>query len=228
MTDFLELFANDITREGLIKIFNPYDIIKRVNEDDYFMQEVFQELEQNTKYDELKLLPFYNTYIENNRDHLLELAIQNYLSYKADMHFYPTIEEWSKAISAPEDFIKKILPKDGVSLTIILGNDFWCRELRIIFNKKIEEMENIERDNYEVGKFKFSDSYFDDYLSDRIPDAAKKQWEKYLSKELEVGMRLHEAWENREKYFSIAKEQNLTVMETIMLFIDYAFSGYIK
>ncbi len=227
MTDYLELFANGITREGLIKIFNPYDCMLRT-EDDFFKNEVYQALEQNNTYDELRILPFYTTYIDKNREALFEAAIIDFLSYKDGMHFYPTIQEWSNSISAPEDFIKKILPDNGVNLSILLGNDFWCRELNIIFHKKIKEMEDVEEDNFDEGKFEFSDNYFTDYLSDRFSETVKKQWEKYLSKEFEVGKRLHDAWENREKYFSIAKEQNLTVMETIMLFIDYAFSGYIK
>ena len=226
MVDFRELFANGVTREGLKKLFNPYYKTKRINEDDSFSLEVFNELEQKTSYAGLKTLLFYITYLEPDREQRLENAIKNYLSFKENMPFFPTVEEWMKEISAPEDFIKKIISENGINLTSILGNNYWTKDLQVVFYKKIEEMEKNEIDNYEEGLFKFSDNYFRDYLSNKIPETVKKQWEKYLSKEFVVTKRFQEALVKREYYFNIAKEKHLTVIDTVMLFIDYAFDGY--
>ena len=142
------------------------------------------------------------------------------------MPFYPTVEDWMKEISAPEDFVTKIIPKDGVDLFLLFGNQFYAPQFRIIFCKKINKMEELENDNYEEGNFEFSDNYFDDYFSDRISSEIKSQWEKYLSKEFEVAKRLEDAWKNKEHYYEIAKEKHLSVNDTVMLFIDYAFENY--
>lgn len=223
MIDRHELFENGITRNGLKKIFNPYTIMESL-ENHFFSQEILRELERKATYDDLKASLPYSTYFEKDKDIEFENAIKTFLSYKDNMPFYPTIEDWMKEISAPEDFIKKIIPENGVSLSTVFSD--FEQELRIIFWKKIENMEKLERDNFDEGKFEFTDYYFDEYFSDRISSAVKLQWEKYLSKEFEVAKRLKDAWENKEQFFEIAKEKHLSVNDTVMLFVDYAFENY--
>ena len=227
MTDeeLIVLFENGITHKGLKSVFNPYSIMKSL-ENHYFSLEILYELERKASFKDLKVSVAYCTYLENDKDKLFSDAIKTFLSYKDNMPFYPKIEDWMKEISAPEDFISKIIPKDGVDLFILFGSQFYAPQFRIIFDKKIRNMEELERDNYDEGKFEFSDNYFDDYISDRVSSKIKSQWEKYLSKEFEVAKRLEEAWKNREHYFEIAKEKNLSVNDTVMLFVDYAFEGY--
>lgn len=225
MTDVNLLFENEITREGLKAIFNPYSIMTRIN-DHFFIQETLDELEKNVSYEDLKILPFYTTCFEKDKEKLFEEAIKTYLSFSDGMPFFPTKEDWMKKISAPEDFIKKIIPENCVDLSSIIGCDLFCPELEIIFRKKIRKMEKLEEDNYDEGKFEFSDWYFEEYTSNHVSETIKKQWEKYLSKEFEVARRLHDAWENKEYFYAIAKEKNLSVNEALMLFIDYAFEVY--
>ena len=179
MTDLeLEaLFANGITREGLKKLFNPYAIMKPL-EDHGFSQEILYELERKTSYDELKNSLPYSTYFGGDKDKLFESAIKTFLSYKDNMPFYPTVEDWMKEISAPEEFIKRIIPENGVFLSTLFCD--CTSELRAVFWKKIKKMEELEDDNYENGKFDFSENYFYDYFSDKISSTVKSQWEKYL------------------------------------------------
>ena len=222
----LLLLEKGIARDGLKAVFNPYSIIKSCNENDFFSQEIFSALERKVPYEELKILPFYTASIDNNREKKFSNAIREYLSFSDGMPFYPTKEDWMKKIFAPEDFIKKIIPTDGVDLSLILEHEFFSHELNIIFCKKIQQMEKLEEDNHDEGKFEFSDWYFEDYFSTSTSETVKKQWEKYLSKEFEVARRLQSAWENKNHFYAIAKEKNLPVDETLMLFIDYAFEGY--
>lgn len=217
------LFENGITREGIKAVFNPYSYMKPLN-DNYLYLETLYELERGTTYEELKVSLPYSTYFEDDKEMQFEDAITTFLSYKDNMPFYPTIEDWMKEISAPEDFIKKIIPKNRDGIAIIFHN--FAPELRTIFWKKIEKMEELEEENIEDGLFEYSEYYFDEYFFDKTPAKTKSQWEKYLSKEFEVAKRLKEAWNNREHYFEIAKEKHLTVNNALMLFIDYAFEGY--
>ena len=225
MTELELLFENGITRDGLKAVFNPYRLMKSYN-DDFFFNEIFAALERKVPYEELKILPFYTASIDNNREKNFSDAITKYLSFSDGMPFYPKKEDWMNKISAPEDFIKKIIPIDGVDLSLILGQEFFGQELNIIFCKKIQQMEKLEADNHDEGKFEFSDFYFEKYFSTGTLESVKKQWEKYLSKEFEVARRFQYAWENKDHFYAIAKEKNLSVDETMMLFIDYAFESY--
>lgn len=228
MSEIELLFENGITHDGLKTIFNPYRIMKNLYEtsDDCFSPDVLSALERNIPYSEIRLLPFFALYLDNEKEELFEKAVETFLSYSDGMPFYPTTEDWVKKISAPEDFIKKIFPIDCICLTSILGYDFFCYELEIIFSKKIKSMEELEEDNRDYGRFEFTEYYFSDYLSNRQPETIKKQWEKYLSKEFEVARRFQSAWENKEHFYAISKEKKLSVNETVMLFVDYAFDGY--
>lgn len=223
--EVISLFENGITREGLKSIFNPYSIMKSLK-NHFFSQEILYELERNASYEELKVSVPYCTYFGNDKDNLFFDAIKTFLSYKDNMPFFPTVDDWVKEISAPVEVINKIIPNDGVSLSLIFGNQFYAYQLRNIFCKKINKMEELEDDNYEEGKFEFTENYFDDYFSDRLSSTIKTQWEKYLSKEFKVAERLEEAWNNHEQYFKIAKEKHQSVNDTIMLFVDYAFEEY--
>ena len=226
MTELELLFENGITRDGLKSVFNPYRIMKEGKENDYFSQEIFSALERKVPYEELKILPFYTTSLEKNKENLFESAITEYLLYSDGMPFYPTKEDWMEKISAPEDFIKRKIPTDCVDLFGFYQIDFFYPEFNFVFLKKIQKMEDFEKDNWDEGKFEFSDTYFQDYFSDSTSETIKKQWEKYLSKEFEVARRLQTAFENKEHFYAIAKEKKLSVDETLMLFIDYAFEGY--
>ena len=227
MTELELLFENGITRDGLKAVFNPYRLMKSYN-DDFFFNEIFAALERKVPYEELKILPFYTASIDNNREKNFSDAITKYLSFSDGMPFYPKKEDWMKKISAPEDFIKKIIPTGNVYLSLIVENDFFCHEFDKIFQKKFQKMEDLERDNHDEGKFEFSSGelYFEEYFSTGTLESVKKQWEKYLSKEFEVAYRLQTVWENKDHFYAIAKEKNLSVDETLMLFIDYAFEGY--
>ena len=220
--EFKPLFENEITRKGLKAIFNPYYIMKSLKTT--FSQEIIYELERKATYDELKVSLPYSTYFDTDKESQFEEAIITYLSYKDNMPFYPTIEDWMKEISAPEDFIKKIIPEKGVHLSTLFCD--FSPELRTIFWKKVEKMEELEEENYEDGKFEFSENYFDEYFFEKTSTTIKSQWKKYLSKEFVVAQRLEEAWQNNEHYFEIAKEKHLSVIDTVMLFVDYAFEGY--
>ena len=171
----------------------------------------------------MKILPFYTAFIDNNREKKFSDAIREYLSFSNGMPFYPTKEDWMKKIAAPEDFIKKIFTENCVDLLKFYQIDSFHPEFNFVFHKKIQKM---EKDNRDEGKFEFSDTYFQDYFSDSTSETIKKQWEKYLSKEFEVARRLQTAFENKEHFYTIAKEKKLSVDETLMLFIDYAFEGY--
>ena len=225
MTELELLFENGITRDGLKAVFNPYRIMKSYN-DDFFFNEIFAALERKVPYEELKILPFYTAFIDNNREKKFSDAIREYLSFSDGMPFYPTKEDWMKKIAAPEDFIKKIFPENCVDLLKFYQIDSFHPEFNFVFHKKIQKMEELEKDNNDEGKFEFSDTYFQDYFSDSTSETIKKQWEKYLSKEFEVARRLQTAFENKEHFYAIAKEKNLSVDETMMLFIDYAFESY--
>lgn len=220
--EYKSLFEKGITREGLKTIFNPYSIMK--SENHFFSQEILYELERNTSYDELKVSLPYCMYFENDKEKAFEDAIKTFLSYKDNMPFFPTVEDWMKEISAPEDFIKKIIPKNGANLSIFFSD--YAPELRTIFCKKIDKMEELEEDNHDEGKFEFSENYFDEYFFENFSPDVKAQWEKYLSKEFEVAKRLKEACDNEDYYRKIAKDKNLSINDTVMLFIDYAFEGY--
>lgn len=221
--EFKSLFENGITRNAIKAVFNPYSIMKPLN-DNYLYLETINELEKGAVYDELKVSLAYSTYFEDDKEKQFEDAIKTFLSYKDNMPFYPTPEDWMKVISASEDFIKKIIPEKGVNLSILFSD--CAPELRTIFWKKIEKMEELEADNIEDGIFEYSENYFDYYFFDKTPANTKSQWAKYLSKEFEVAKRLEEAWQNREYYYEIAKEKHLSVNDTVMLFVDYAFEGY--
>ena len=221
--EFKSLFEDGISREGLKTVFNPYSIMKPLD-DNYLFQETLYTLERKATYDELKVSLPYSTYFENDKEKEFEDAIRTYLSFKDNMPFYPTVEDWMNKISAPEEFIKKIIPENEISLSTLFCD--FAPELRTIFWKKIEKMEELEDENHEDGKFEFSENYFDDYFANRLSPTVKSQWEKYLSKEIEVAKRLEDAWENREHYFKIAKEKHLSVNDTVMLFVDYAFENY--
>lgn len=225
MTELELLFENGITRDGLKAVFNPYRIMKSWN-NDFFFNEVFAALERKVPYEELKILPFYTASIDNNREKNFSDAIREYLSFSDGMPFYPTKEDWMNKISAPEDFIKKIFPENCVDLLKFYQIDSFHPEFNFVFHKKIQKMEELEKDNNDEGKFELSDTYFQDYFSDSTSETIKKQWEKYLSKEFEVARRLQTAFENKEHFYAIAKEKKLSVNETMMLFIDYAFEGY--
>lgn len=225
MTELELLFENGITRDGLKVVFNPYRIMKSWN-NDFFFNEVFAALERKVPYEELKILPFYTASIDNNREKNFSDAIREYLSFSDGMPFYPTKEDWMNKISAPEDFIKKIFPENCVELLKFYQIDSFHPEFNFVFHKKIQKMEELEKDNNDEGKFELSDTYFQDYFSDSTSETIKKQWEKYLSKEFEVARRLQTAFENKEHFYAIAKEKKLSVNETMMLFIDYAFEGY--
>ena len=221
------LFENGITRDGLKAVFNPYRKMKSYN-DDFFFNEIFAALERKVPYEELKILPFYTASIDNNTEKNFSDAITKYLSFSDGMPFYPKKEDWMKKIAAPEDFIKQIFPESCVELLNFYQLDSFHPEFNFVFQKKIQKMEELEKDNHDEGLFEFSkyNCYFMEYFSTGTLESVKKQWEKYLTKEFEVARRFQYAWENKDHFYAIAKEKNLSVDETMMLFIDYAFEDY--
>ena len=169
---------------------------------------------------------------EQEKNKIIERSVTQYLESRDCLPVFPTVKDWAEYIGAPEDFIERILPKEGVEFKRFMP--FYSdSDFEIIFHSKLNDfyLDRLKKGNNPEDEFPFhfyeriftalieeEKPSFDDNEADTVSYYLKKG----LHKEFEVIRKYRNDYKASgfAEYKSLAKEKNLSVIETIIFIMN--------
>jgi hypothetical protein len=139
------LFVGEkISVKTLKNLFSPdwqfykrYELFKETGVEEDFYNELLETLAETNRYDALLAVKAPSIAPER-KDSLIRGAVCEYLESRDELPLFPTVQDWSAAIQAPEDFIRKIIPGNGVNFRQFLPLASDPRDLTILFYRKLQ------------------------------------------------------------------------------------------
>lgn len=224
-------FRNQIRRQDVLWMVSPS--VRFYNSLDYiagtpqyaYSKELLDLLRKGASYDELKKIPMPNGCSEKD----FKDFIRGCLSSLDELPFAPTIEDWCKQLHASKEELSGIyyLKDNHVDLSNYLEPELMVYDVfDVVFSGKVQEVKNRLSEGF-LSCQEEEESIDDCFTSYVVRGLPKVFMEKFFSKEKRVIDRYLEASRTkRQEFFDDAIKKNLSIIDTIMLFIDYAFEGY--
>lgn len=226
-------FRERIRRHDVLMLASPsnrffYSIYYRSGTPQFgYLNELAELVIQGASYHELKALPIPARCTRNDFDRF----IRDFLSSRNELPFAPTLDDWCRYLHAPKEEMAGIflLTNNHVDLDCYLESETFLYDVfDIVFSGKIQEVRNSFSEDYldYLEENESLDFCFDNYYSG-ITDF-NSIVEKQLSSEKRVIDRFRDATKTkRQEFFDEAIRRHLSIIDTIMLFVDYAFEEYI-
>lgn len=149
------------------------------------------------------------------------------LCSRDELPFYPSIDEWSSYLGCPNEELVNIDKPD------LLFSMMYMNPVRIIsevfnfvfYGKIRNAIHKIDTEyRMELEKYGSLDFCLNHYYENEGQESFVEQ---YLSEEKRVIDRfLFAAKQKKKELYMKAKEDHLSIIDTMMLFVDYAFEGY--
>ena len=224
-------FRNQIRRQDVlwmvspsIRFYNSFDCLAGTPQYEYY-NELHDLLLQGVSYSELKKLPIPNGCSEKDFNNI----IRGFLSSLDELPFAPTIEDWCKKLHASKEELSGnySLKDNHIDLSIYLESELMVYDVfNIVFSGKVQEVKNRLSEEF-LSCQEEEESINNCFSSYVIGGLPKVFMEKFFSNEKRVIDRFLEATRTkRQEFFEDAIKRNLSIIDTMMLFVDYAFEGY--
>ena len=155
--------------------------------------------------------------------------IRDYLNSRDELPFVSTVEDWSRYLNVSNDGMADIfIPGSHVDISSYLIADTEAFfEFQIVFSGKVgaflDGLDEGHLDMFieEVDPELCFLEYFDGN------DAAVSYLNRYFPAEINVIKRFtHAVEEKQQEFFERAINEHLSIIDTMMLFVDYSFDGY--
>ena len=191
-----------------------------------YLNELAELVIRGANYQELKDLPIPAGCTRNYFDRF----IRDFLSSRNELLFAPTLDDWCRYLHAPKEEIAGIflLKNNHVDLDCYLESETFLYDVfDIVFSGRIQQVRNSFSEDYldYLEENESLDFCLDNYYSGITDFNAIV--EKQLSNEKMVIDRFRDATKTkRQEFFDGAIRRHLSIIDTVMLFVDYAFERY--
>lgn len=228
-----KLFSQKITRKNLCDLFSPnykffrdmefYSSEEPAPEISYPYQ-LSEALKTQISYDALKALPAPDGVTAEEKEKYFYGFMQDFMSSMDNLPYNPRKEDWADFLNTSVDEVEKFFPKDGISLDNFIDPQWVINNFSAVFSKSIRELDEGLWDMINDYSMNMNDCFYAYFVEREQPYV--RLMDSHLSAEVNVAKRFVEAFQTKkEEFINNAKNNNMTVIETIMQFVDYAFEG---
>lgn len=239
----ISFIGKTININSVIKLFSPEwkfykwnELYKETGSEEDYYDELTEVLLDSNNYESILKIKSPKNLTNTKKHEIMTNVVSNYLESRNELPLFPTIQDWSKYINAPEDFINEIIPKKEVNYRqfLPLVSDF--EDFTVLFYNKIkkfyEEISNDENEPFDEVSLDDLENIFTSLVHEEKPMIdddyrlyIANKLKKYCDKEFKIIKRYREDLNKEDsfdKYTSVAKEKHLTLIETIALILkDY-------
>lgn len=224
------LFEHGITRSNLSELFSPSQTFFK-NHEIYSSDELASDLRysymlskaatEKKSYLELKKIKAPDGIDSEQKEKYFYTFMKDYMSSVDELSYKASIESWAKYLQIDVDEVKNFFPEGDLNLEYYINPKWVLDNFEIIFSRKISEL---DEEAFVMNDEKVDMNYcFSAYLleNDKSYDYILNN---FLKDELQIASRYLEAYKNKKlEFLEKAKENKLSVLETVMQFVDYAF-----
>ena len=152
--------------------------------------------------------------------------IRDYLSSRDELPFAPVVDDWSKYLYVSSNDLAEIfISGPHVDVARYLKHDTAIDVFQILFSERVRKERARYLDSDESLEHIDPDWCFHDYIDSNKEIVSCI--DKYFSSEINVIKRFDQATKDKaEEFFERAINEHMSILDTMMLFVDYAFEGY--
>lgn len=223
-----EKFSDKIRRQDVMAMFSPSNrylkyLESLITNTVRYHLDLYRQLTNGASYYEIK--SYKGPYMVSEND--FYLFIRDYLCSRDELPFYPSIDEWSSYLGCPNEELVNIDKPDLLFSMMYMNPVKIISEVfNFVFYGKIRNaIHKIDTEyRMELEKHGSLDFCLDHYYENEGQESFVEQ---YLSEEKRVIDRfLFAAKQKKKEFYMKAKEDHLSIIDTMMLFVDYSFEEY--
>lgn len=223
-----EKFSDKIRRQDVMAMFSPSNrylkyLESLISNMVRYHLDLYRQLTNGASYQDIKSYKSQYSVSEND----FNLFIRDYLCSRDELPFYPSIDEWSSYLGCPNEELVNINKPDLLFSMMYMNPVIIISEVfNFVFYGKIRNaIHKIDTEyRMELEKYGSLDFCLNHYYENEGQESFVEQ---YLSEEKRVIDRfLFAAKQKKKEFYMKAKEDHLSIIDTMMLFVDYAFEGY--
>ena len=225
------LFQNLITKDNLKILFNPLSKFFKNQETCYdepapeihYPYLLSQAMAEQPSYESAKNVEVPDGITAADREKYFYGFMQDYMSAIGELPYKPTPKDWAQFLKIDELEVMKFFPNEDLDLEPYIAPQCVIDNFSIIFSKKIN---NIDEHAYEMlPGFVNMDYCFSSYLLDNDKKIGYFL-NHFLADEVKIAKKYIEGYQTKKaEFLQDAKDKNLSVIDTIMQFVYYAFEG---
>ena len=223
-------FINGVNRYALERLFSPSEkffknyVFYYSGENDLenqYSNSLIEAVSDGASYEDLTNIRVSENLKSEIKEKIYNSFMEEYMSSIDYLPYNATPESWAEFLHITVEEVMPFFPKNGLNIDYYINPDYVIDNFSIIFADKIMK---IDEHTYELCDDPFNVDYcFSSCLLDE-EHANVFFMEQVLSNELKIARRYIEGYKTKKKEFlKKAKDKNLSVLETVMLFVEYAF-----
>lgn len=225
----MRLFQNSITKDNLKILFNPLSKFFKNQEFSFDATEpelqypymLAQSMAEQSSYEAAKNVEVPEGVTPPNKEKYFYEFMQDYMSAIGELPYKPTPKDWAQFLKIDEAEVMNFFPSGDLDLEPYITPEGVIDNFSIIFSNKIK---NIDEQAYEMLSGPVNMDYcFSAYLLDNDKEYGYFL-NHFLADEVKIANKYIEGYQTKKaEFLQNAKDKNLSVIDTIMQFVYYAF-----
>ncbi len=225
------LFQNSITKDNLKILFNPLSQFFKNQESCYdepapevhYPYLLSQAMAEHPSYEAAKNVEVPKDITAADREKYFYGFMQDYMSAIGELPYKPTPKDWAQFLKIDESEVMNFFPSGDLDLEPYIAPEWVIDNFSVIFSKKIKD---IDDDAYEMCNGPINmDQSFSMYLCWKDSNYGFIM-NHFLADEVKIAKKYIEGYQTKKaEFLQNAKDKNLSVIDTIMQFVYYAFEG---
>jgi len=181
-------------------------------------------IKRKVSYEDLKKIPAPEGLSEEEKEKSFYGFMQDFMTSVDSLPYNAKKEDWAKYLNISVAEVEKFFPKDGLSLDNFIDPQWVINNFSAVFSKSIRNLDEGLLDMLDDYSMNVNDCFYFYFVEREQPYI--QMMNSHLSEEVKVAQRYVDGVRTKkEEFLSNAVKNNLTVIETIMQFVDYAFEG---
>lgn len=181
-------------------------------------------IKRKVSYEDLKKIPAPEGLSEVEKEKSFYGFMQDFMTSVDSLPYNAKKEDWAKYLNISVAEVEKFFPKAGLSLDNFIDPQCVINNFSAVFSKSIRNLDEGLLDMMDDYSMNVNDCFYFYFVEREQPYI--QMMNSHLSEEVKVAQRYVDGViTKKEEFLSNAVKNNLTVIETIMQFVDYAFEG---
>lgn len=226
-----KLFKNSITKENVKLLFSTLSRFFKNQETCYdepapeirYPYLLSQAMIDSPSYAAAKSVEPPEGITPDERENYFYGFMQDFMSAVDELPYKPTPEDWAKYLKIETKDVMNFFPTGDLDLEPYIAPEWVIDNFSIIFSSKIK---SIDEDAYEMcDGYVDMDNCFSMYLLENARGYGFIM-NHFLADEVKIAKRYIEGYNTKKaEFLQNAKNKNLSVLDTVMQFVYYAFEG---
>ena len=229
-----KLFQNSITKENVKLLFSTLSRFFKNQETCYdepapeirYPYLLSQAMIDSPSYAAAKSVEPPEGITPDERENYFYGFMQDFMSAVDELPYKPTPEDWAKYLKIETKDVMNFFPTGDLDLEPYIAPEWVIDNFSIIFSRKIQ---SIDDEAYEMCNGPINmDHCFSSYLCDSSDYGREYGFimNHFLADEVKIAKRYIEGYNTKKaEFLQNAKDKNLSVLDTVMQFVYYAFEG---